>query len=98
MAEHNSEEQFYRTTSPALRPETCDHKDDRYHNRFGDVLCWGCHSRVGWRPELVRDDVFGEGTEDFRRNHKQEITARGDHHLLRVGLIYLINRKQRHTV
>ena len=98
MAEHDREDAFYRTTSPAVRPETCDHEGGRYHTRFGDVCCDICHDGVGWRPELVREGVFGEGTEDFRRNRKQEITARGDHHLLRVGLIYLINRKHSHTV
>ena len=59
MAKHDNEDAFYRTTTPALRPELCVHNGGQYHNRFGDVLCDICHTIVGWHPDLVRPGVFG---------------------------------------
>jgi hypothetical protein len=47
---------------PLTTPDNCTHQYDRYHTRFGDWCCTNCHAQMGWHPQLVREEVFGEQT------------------------------------
>ena len=98
MAKHNHEDAFYRENAPEVRPETCDHDGGQYHTRFGDVCCDICHRRVGWHPTLVRDGVFGDGTDEWTRDTLHAILRDDNHDMIVVGLMYLHNMFSRHTV
>jgi len=50
---------------PQLTPENCPHNEDRYVTRFGDYCCSMCHARMGWHPQLVREGIYGDGTNEW---------------------------------
>lgn len=98
MAKHDHEGAFYRENAPAIRPEDCPHDGGQYHTRFGDVCCVICHHRVGWHPTLVRDGVFGDGTDEWTRDTLRAFLRGGDSDQLVVGLMYQHKMFSRHTV
>jgi hypothetical protein len=59
MSKHDAESQFYRNNAPVLLPQHCPHNHPTYHDRFGYVNCKGCHTPMGWHPDLVRPGLYG---------------------------------------
>lgn len=50
---------------PQPTPQTCSHNEERYVTRFGDYCCSLCHLSLGWHPQLVREGVYGEYTNQW---------------------------------